>query len=51
MIKKKKENPQENSPNGFCDVTEGVDGGSADGLLVSLEQLQQLKANPHPLPG
>ena len=39
------------SPNGLGDVTKGVDRGSADGLLVGLEQLQQLKADPHPLPG
>mmetsp|Transcript_9934 Transcript_9934/g.17038 ORF Transcript_9934/g.17038 Transcript_9934/m.17038 type:complete len:221 (-) Transcript_9934:402-1064(-) len=32
------------------DIAEGVDGGTADALLVRLEQLQQLEADPHPLP-
>ncbi len=39
------------SPNGFGDITKRVDSGSADGFFVSLEQLQQFKTNPHPLPG
>lgn len=34
---------------GLRDVTERVHGGAADGLLVSLEHLQELEANPHPL--
>lgn len=42
---------QEHSPDSLGDVSKGVDSGSADGLLVGLEELQQLKADPHPLPG
>lgn len=39
------------SPDGLGNVPKGVDGGSANSLLVGLQQLQQLKANPHPLFG
>lgn len=38
-----------NAPDSFGDVTECVDCSSPDGLLVRLEQFQQLKADPHPL--
>lgn len=38
-------------PYGFGDVTKCIDSGSADGFLVSLEQLEQFEANSHPLPG
>ncbi len=34
---------------GLGDVAERVDGGSADGLLVRLEHVQQLEADAHPL--
>ena len=34
---------------GLGDVAERVDGGAPDGLLVRLEQLQQLEADAHPL--
>ena len=37
------------SPYSLGDVAKGVDCGPPDGLLVSLEKLQQLKADPHPL--
>lgn len=33
----------------FGDVAEGVDGSSTNGLLVGLDQLEQFKADPHPL--
>ena len=35
--------------NGFGDVAKRVDGGAADGLLVCLQHVQQLKADAHPL--
>jgi hypothetical protein len=35
--------------NGLGDVAKGVDSGSANSLLVCLEQLEQLEANAHPL--
>lgn len=38
-----------NAPDSFGDVTECVDCSSPDGLLVRLEQFQQLKTDPHPL--
>ena len=36
-------------PNGLGNVTEGVHSGTSNGLLVCLEQLQQLKTDSHPL--
>lgn len=39
------------SPNSFSDVSKRVDSSSANGFFVSLQQLQQLKTDPHPLPG
>ena len=37
-------------PNGLGNVAKGVDSGSANGFLVSFDQVQQLKTDPHPLP-
>lgn len=34
---------------GLCDVAKGVDGCSSDCLLVGLQHIQQLEADPHPL--
>lgn len=50
MLKKNKKK-QQHLPDGFGDVTECIDSGSADGFLVSFEQLEQFKTNSHPLPG
>ena len=36
------------SPNGFSNVSKCVDSSSSDSLLVSLEQLKELKTDPHP---
>ena len=36
---------------GLGDVAEGVDRRPPDGLLVRLQQLQQLEADAHPLAG
>ena len=36
-------------PNGFSNVAKGVDSSPANGLLVCFEEVQQLKADPHPL--
>jgi hypothetical protein len=38
-------------PDSLGNVAKCVDGGPPDSFLVGLQQLQQLKANPHPLPG
>lgn len=37
--------------NGLGNVAKGVDGRSADTLLVSLEEVEELKADAHPLAG
>ncbi len=37
--------------NGLGNVSECVDSGASNGLLVRLEQLEQLKTDAHPLPG
>ena len=36
-------------PNGLGNVSKCIDSCSSDGFLVSLQQLQKFKADPHPL--
>ena len=49
IVKQRRENVV--GPDGLCDVSEGVDRRAPDGLLVRLQELQQLEADPHPLAG
>lgn len=49
-IKREKYNSENfNSPNSFSNVTKSIYGSSSNRFLVCFQQLQEFKANSHPL--